>query len=33
MNTFGGQLSSTTVLGNTAGLLGGGIWIRTPTSR
>ncbi len=28
MNTFGGQLSSTTVLGNTAGLLGGGIWMQ-----
>ena len=28
MNTFGGQLSSTTVLGNTAGLLGGGIWLQ-----
>jgi hypothetical protein len=28
MNTFGGQLSATTVLGNTAGLLGGGIWMQ-----
>jgi hypothetical protein len=28
LNTFGGQLSGTTVLGNTAGLLGGGIWMQ-----
>ncbi len=28
MNTFGGKLTSTTVAGNTAGLLGGGIWMQ-----
>ena len=28
MNTFGGKLDSTTVAGNTAGLLGGGIWMQ-----
>jgi Divergent InlB B-repeat domain len=28
MNTFGGRLSSTTVAGNTARVVGGGIWIQ-----
>jgi CSLREA domain-containing protein len=28
MNTFGGKLTSTTIAGNTAGLLGGGIWMQ-----